>query len=212
MFDQARATLARYREAELRPALELDEVILAVGPVQSAFIGRDDIETAPGPLEEAMRYALARVDDLPPVPKGFLAVVGIAAVVTDPGALVSLPIDPDRMLGGWVGHGGIGSVAAVCKAALATSRATTLVVTDRRLAIAADSDVKRRVDGLDQEVAAAELLASVPRSVVLGVRRRRRPLEWGRIELAFVDGSSITVTAGTLSGRRANQLVAALTS
>ena len=115
-------------------------------------------------------------------------------------------------LGGRIGHGGIGSLASVVKAALGASRLTTLVVTDRRLAVAADSGTKVRVEGLDQEVAIAELLASVPRSLVLGVRRRRRPLEWGRIELAFVDGSSITVTSGVISGRRADQLVASLTS
>ncbi len=215
MFAKVRADLARFEEAALRPVLGPHEVILATGLVQAAFIGQDDIETAPGPMEQTMQAieaAIARVNDLPAVPKGFLAVAGVAATVVSPPALISIPIDTDRLLGGRVGSGQIGSVASMCKVALQGDRLTNLLVTDRRLAIFADSKVEIPVEGLERTVAVADLLVSIPRSLVLGVRRRRRPLEWGRIDLAFLDGSSITVTAGMISGRRSNRLVAALTS
>ena len=208
--------LARYQEASLRPVLEPDEVMLATGSVQAAFIGQDDIETPPCRADDAIRAiqsAVARLDDLPPVPRGFLAVAGVAAAIASPPSPLS--IDPDRLLGGKVGSGAVGSIASLCKVALRDGRLTKLLVTDRRLAITADSEVEvpvKGVEGTDPTVPVLDLLVSVPRSLVLGVRRRRRPLEWGRIELAFVDGSTITVTAGMISGRRATRLVDALTT
>lgn len=210
MFAEARADLARNEAASLRPVLEPGEAVLATGPVQAAFFGQDDIETPPGRIDEAIQAAVARLDDLPPVPKGFLAVAGVAAAVASPPS--PFEIDTDRLLGGRVGSGGLGSVASSCKLALRDDRLTDLLVTDRRLAITAESDVHVPVEGTDRTVPVVDLLVSVPRSLVLGVRRRRRPLEWGRIELAFVDGSSITVTTGMISGRRATRFVQALTS
>lgn len=209
MFDQARERLRAIRDRAFGPVLEPGEQILAVGLVTTPFIGSDAIELPSGAdrTAEVVRRALEGVDRLPPLGKGFLAVAGAGAAVLHPFPVID--IDVDRLLGGQTGHGAVGSVAALFKAALARAGSADLLVTDRRLALAVDSS-DRTVRVEDVEAPAKDVVVSVPRAVVRGVRRRRRPLEMGRIEFAFTDGSSITLTAGAISGRRAARFVDAL--
>ena len=211
MFDGARDLLRRLRDGALAPILEPGERVLASGMVAGAFVGRDDIQTPSlADIDLLVARALA-LDDLPPLPRGFLAVAAIPAVALDP--LPGWTPGVDRALGGVVGRGGPDSVAAACKAGLGSS--VDLVVTDRRVGLSEEdpdaSPVEVAVaDGSTRTVAPRRWTVVLPRAVVQGVRRRRRPLELGRLELAFTDGSSITLTAGVVSTRRANRLAAAL--
>jgi len=207
VFDEAKERLRRARDAAYGQVLEPGEALLASGMVAAAFVGDDRIEQAPTDpqgIEAAVRAALERVERLPALPAGFLAVAGFLA---DP--LPGLDVNVERLLGGDVGEGDATSLAALVKAGLRDA-SVELAVTDRRLLLAVDGDEEVLPEGSSVPVRSKRATAAVPRRAVAGVRRRSRPLERGRIELLFVDGSRIVLTAGVVSARRATRLVDAL--
>lgn len=209
MFAGAKERQALFRAAEYADVLGPGERLLATGMVAAAFAGLDDIATGPSQVDAVVARALGCLDRLPPLPKGFVLAAGVAGWLADP-----LPVrgpDVDRVLGGHVGTGGVGSVAAAFKSGLAGGM-TELVVTTERLGISVLGQGAVPVPGVpDRTTQPRRWTVVVPRVLVHGVRRRRRPLELGRLELAFVDDSFITLTAGMFFTGRANRLAAALT-
>jgi len=77
-------------------------------------------------------------------------------------------------------------------------------VTDRRLLLLAARGV-----GASRTF---QIVFDLPRSEVSGAARRGRPLQRGRVEVRFTDGSTKAWTTGMLSAGRARSLVTALTS
>ncbi|MCH1865101.1 hypothetical protein [Nocardioides sp. CFH 31398] len=102
----------------------------------------------------------------------------------------------ERMVGGETLRSFPGSDAEAAKRAVEASDNPALLVTDRRVAVV--------------RVAPSPVLHwAVPRERVLHVAHRRHWLWQGRLEVAFVDGSSVRLVAGALLARRATRLARA---
>jgi hypothetical protein len=98
-------------------------------------------------------------------------------------------------------RGGPGSHAMRILTQLWPSKLSHLLVTDRRVLF------------MDQVIGAGNglaLKAEVPRSAVVGVRRKTGLVKRGRVEITFDDESDLLILAGIVTGRRAKALIALL--
>ncbi len=191
----------RIHGAEARAALPGDTV-LALSTVVVAYGNTSGAE--PEFWQTRAGRVLKPLDDAMPAvpqPRGWVGKATLGAVgLAFSSPSIGLPKGfPEHWIGGRTCQGPAGSRARQVQAVIARSREAFLAVTDRRIAL---------LDGRS----GFDLMWDVPRTSVVGARRRPRLWARARFGLVFDDGSWIVLSGSPphLTGWHAKQAVAVL--